>query len=241
MARLVEKFGGSSVADEEKLYAAMKKLAAHRRVGHEVVGVLSAQGGMTDALVARARQIDPACGGRELDSLLSVGEMISVSLGAMALKRLGVEAVSLAGWQAGLFTQGAHNDARVQALLNDRIERELARGAVVLVAGFQGINARVDVTTLGRGGSDTTAVALAAFLRADRCLIYTDVDGVYSADPRKDPTATKFETISYDAMLALARGGAQVLHDRCVELAKERGVVIEVRSSFSSADGTLVC
>lgn len=240
MARYVDKFGGSSVADAARLYAAARKLAAAHRAGNEVVGVLSAQAGATDALLARAREIDPDCGGRELDALLSTGELCSVSLCAMALRRLGVPAVSLSGWQAGLLTEARHGDARVLRLSSDRIEHELRAGRIVLVAGFQGVDESGDVTTLGRGGSDTTAVALAAFLHADRCRIYTDVDGVYNRDPRKFPDAVKYETLSYNAMLTLARGGAKVLHDRCVELAKQHGVVIEVCSSFQDVPGTLV-
>lgn len=241
MSRYVVKFGGSSVADAQKLYTAVRKLAALHRQGHEVIGVFSAQGKTTDALLARAREIDPDCMGRELDVLLSTGELCSVSLCAMALRRLGVDAVSLAGWQAGLLTDGAHGSARALGLQNKRIERELARGRIVLVAGFQGINADGDVTTLGRGGSDTTAVALAAFLKADICCICTDVDGVYDKDPRQFPDAKKYSHISYDDMLTLARGGAKVLHDRCVELAKQYGVQVEVRSSFTDAPGTMVC
>ena len=240
MARYVDKFGGSSVADAGRLYAAARKLAAARREGHEVVGVLSAQAGATDALLARAWEIDPDCGGRELDALLATGELCSVSLCAMALRRLGAPAVSLSGWQAGLLTDGQHGSSRVLCLTNDRIERELQAGNIVLVAGFQGVDEGGDVTTLGRGGSDTTAVALAAFLHADRCRIYTDVDGVYDRDPRKYPDAVKFETLTYNKMLTLARSGAKVLHDRCVELAKQYHVPIEVRSSFRDAPGTLV-
>ena len=240
MARYVDKFGGSSVAGAERLYAAARKLAAAHRAGNEVVGVLSAQARATDALLARAREIDPDCGGRELDALLSTGELCSVSLCAMALRRLGVPAVSLSGRQAGLLTEARHGDARVLRLSSDRIAHELRAGRIVLVAGFQGVDENGDVTTLGRGGSDTTAVALAAFLHADRCRIYTDVDGVYNRDPRKFPDAVKYETLSYNAMLTLARGGAKVLHDRCVELAKQHGVVIEVRSSFQDVPGTLV-
>lgn len=240
MARYVQKFGGSSVADARKLYAAARRLAADYRAGHEVVGVLSAQGGTTDALLAKAREIDPDCSGRELDALLSTGETCSVSLCALALKRLGLPVVGLTGWQAGLKTENLHGGARVLGLCNDRIEQELKRGNIVLVAGFQGVNDQGDITTLGRGGSDTTAVALAAFLRADRCRIFTDVDGVFDKDPRKNPDAIKYDTISYDHMLTLARGGAKVLHDRCVELAKKYGVVIEVLSSFHDLPGTLV-
>lgn len=240
MARYVIKYGGSSIADAKKLYAAARNIAALHRAGHEVVAVLSAQGNTTDALVAKAREIDPDCGGRELDALLSTGEICSVSLCAMALHRLGAPTVSLTGWQAGLQTDGAFGSARAVCLANDRIEREMTAGNVVLVAGFQGITPSGDVTTLGRGGSDTTAVALAAFLHADRCLIYTDVAGVYNKDPRRYADAIKFDTITYDEMLTLARSGAQVLHDRCVELAKQHRVVIEVRSSFASGSGTLV-
>lgn len=240
MARYVLKYGGTSVADAKRLYAAARTMAALRREGHEVVAVLSAQGGATDALLARAREIDPDCGGRELDQLLATGEICSVSLCAMALQRLGMSAVSLCGWQAGLQTEDRYGSARVLRLMGDRIERALAAGSIVLVAGFQGIDSRNDVTTLGRGGSDTTAIALAAFLHADCCRIYTDVDGVYNRDPRKYPDAVKYDVISYDNMLTLARGGAQVLHDRCVELARRYRITIEVRSAFSAGAGTLV-
>lgn len=240
MARYVLKYGGTSVADAKRLYAAARTMAVLRREGHEVVAVLSAQGASTDALIARAREIDPDCGGRELDQLLSTGEICSVSLCAMALHRLGLRAVSLCGWQAGLLTQSVHGSARVLGLQSDRIVRELETGNIVLVAGFQGIDAEGDVTTLGRGGSDTTAVALAALLHADCCRIYTDVDGVYTADPRKFPDAIKYDTMTYDEMLTLARGGAQVLHDRCVELARQKNVVIEVRSAFHEGTGTVI-
>lgn len=241
MARYVLKFGGSSVADTAKLYAAARKMAALRRQGHEVVGVLSAQGKETDRLLAMAREVDPDCSGRELDALLSTGETCSVSLCGLALRRLGVAAVGLTGWQAGLQTESLHGGARVLGLSSDRIETELQQGKIVLVAGFQGIDVLGDITTLGRGGSDTTAVALAAFLKADRCLIYTDVDGVYDKDPRSNADAVKFSVISYDRMLTMARSGAKVLHDRCVELAKQHRVVIEVLSSYQELPGTLVC
>lgn len=240
MARYVDKFGGTSVADARKLYAVARKLAALRRQGHEVIGVLSAQGAATDALLAKAREIDPDCRGRELDALLSIGELSSVTLCAMALQRLGMPAISLTGWQAGLRTDDEHGSARVLALDNDRIERELKAGNIVLVAGFQGFNAAGDITTLGRGGSDTTAVALAALLQADRCRIFTDVDGVYDKDPRLFKDAVKYTQISYDEMLTLARSGARVLHDRCVELAKRYRVPVEVCSTFQDVPGTLV-
>lgn len=206
MARVIYKFGGTSVGDTRRLYRAARRIAAAHRAGDEVVAVLSAQAGATDALLARGREIDPDCAGREADSLLSTGEQVSVSLCALALARLGVPAVSLCGWQMGLQTDGSHGSARVLGLRGDRIERELRAGRVVLAAGFQGVDAAGDITTLGRGGSDTTAVALAAFLHADLCGIYTDVDGVYDRDPRLHPDAVKYGRISYDDMLLLARG-----------------------------------
>ena len=240
MARYVYKFGGTSVADARRIYAAARKLAAARRRGNEVVGVLSARAGQTDALLALAREIDPDCSGRELDALLATGEQCSIALCAMALRRLGVPAISLSGWQAGLLTEDRYNSARVLRLVKNRIEMELKAEKIVLVAGFQGVDSGENVTTLGRGGSDTTAVALAAFLNADCCRIYTDVDGVYDRDPRIHPDAHRFERLSYDEMLTLARGGAKVLHDRSVELAKQHGVTIEVCSAFRDAAGTLV-
>jgi len=225
LARVIYKFGGTSVGDTRRLYRAARRIAAAHRAGDEVVAVLSAQAGATDALLARGREIDPDCAGREADSLLSTGEQVSVSL---------------CGWQMGLQTDGSHGSARVLGLRGDRIERELRAGRVVLAAGFQGVDAAGDITTLGRGGSDTTAVALAAFLHADLCRIYTDVDGVYDRDPRLHPDAVKYGRISYDDMLLLARGGARVLHDRCVELARREHVVLEVCSAFSDAPGTIV-
>ena len=177
---------------------------------------------------------------REMDAYLATGEQMSAALMAMVLQQMGVEAVSLSGWQAGLFSDDQFTDARVLGLRNDRIRRELEKGRAVVVAGFQAANAEGDITTLGRGGSDTTAVALAAFLGAEKCMIYTDVDGVYDKDPRLYPNAVKFDTIGYDDMLALARQGAQVLHDRCVELGKRYGVRIQVLSSFRPGSGTMV-
>lgn len=241
MSCYIIKFGGTSLGDTQRLYRAARRIAALYRAGHQVVAVLSARAGATDALLARAREIDPDCCGRELDALLATGEQVSVSLCALALGRLGIPAVSLCGWQAGLETDGCHGSARVLRLSCDRILRELKAGRVAVVAGFQGVDAHGDITTLGRGGSDTTAVALAAFLEADVCRICTDVDGVYDRDPRRYPEAVKYEVISYDDMLTLARSGARVLHDRCVELAKLYGVPIEVCSSFTETPGTLVC
>lgn len=240
MALYVQKYGGTSVADARRMYAVARKIAAVHRAGNEIVGVLSAQGGATNALIARAREIDPDCGGRELDALLATGEQCSASLCAMALGRLGIPAVSLAGWQAGIATDDTYGSAHALRLSNKRIMQELSDGKVVMVAGFQGVNTAGDITTLGRGGSDTTAVALAAFLHADRCQIYTDVDGVYNKDPNKFSDAVKYDRITYDDMLTMARSGARVLHDRCVELAKKYGVVIEVCSAFDDVPGTLV-
>ena len=235
---IVQKYGGSSLADEQRIRHAAQRVAGSVRQGDQVVVVVSAQGDTTDLLLQKltAREAQP----RELDAYLSTGEQMSAARMAMTLQELGIPAVSLTGWQAGLLTDGNHTDAQVLGLQSDRILQELNRGNTVVVTGFQGVNDRGDITTLGRGGSDTTAVALAAFLKADRCMIYTDVDGVYDQDPRRVKTARRYDTIGYDAMLTLARNGAQVLHDRCVELAREHGVVIQVLSSFRSGDGTLV-
>lgn len=218
-----------------------RKLLEAQKARHEVVAVLSAQAGETDALLSRARRIDPVASGAALDLLLSVGETSSVGLCALALRRLGADAVALTGAQAGLLTDDAHGRALPLCLTNDRIERALQSGKIVLVAGFQGIDAHGDVTTLGRGGSDTSAVALAAFLRAERCVIFTDVDGIYTADPKKDANAAKIARIGYDEMLRMAQNGAKVLHEKSVILARKYGVRVEVRSGFSDTPGTLVC
>ena len=235
---VVQKYGGSSLADGQRIRNAAQKVAQQVQWGNQVVVVVSAQGDTTDGLLQRL--ITPRPSLRELDAYLASGEQQSAALMAMALQELGIPAVSLTGWQAGLLTDECHGDARVKGLHSDRIQKELDRGKTVVVTGFQGVDASGDMTTLGRGGSDTTAVALAAFLKADRCMIYTDVDGVYDRDPRKYPDAVRFQTIGYDAMLSLARGGAQVLHDRCVELAKEHRVSIQVLSSFRPGAGTMV-
>ena len=238
---MVLKFGGSSLADSARVLGAAARTAAWVHQGNRVIVVVSAQGDTTDELLAKAKAINEQPSLREMDSYLAAGEQLSAGLMAMAIQSLGVPAVSLTGWQAGLKTDGIHGNARILALEGNRIQRELDRGKVVVVAGFQGVGPEEDVTTLGRGGSDTTAVALAAYLKADRCKIYTDVDGVYNKDPRKHPDAEKYCRISYDEMLNLTRQGAQVLHDRCVELAKQYGVQIEVLSSFRGGPGTLVC
>lgn len=237
---IVQKFGGSSLADPARIKRAARRLVHTAEQGHQTVAVVSAQGDTTDHLLAASASITSTPSARELDAYLSTGELLSAGLMAMAIEKLGHSAVSLSGWQAGIQTDSVHTDAHVLALKNDRIRRELEGGKIVIVAGFQGIDEQENITTLGRGGSDTTAVALAAFLGADRCLIYTDVDGIYDRDPRIFPDATRFDTIDYDTMLTLARGGAQVLHDRAVELAKEKGVVIQVLSSFRPGPGTIV-
>lgn len=236
----VQKFGGSSLADSARIKRAARRLIHTAQQGHQTVAVVSAQGDTTDHLLSTVAGITSAPSQRELDAYLSAGELLSAGLMAMAIEKLGHSAVSLSGWQAGILTDSVHGNARILGLQSDRIQKELDSGKIVVVAGFQGINDAGDVTTLGRGGSDTTAVALSAFLGADRCLIYTDVDGVYDRDPRIFPDATRFDTIGYDEMLQLAREGAQVLHDRAVELAKEKGVTVQVLSSFRPGPGTLV-
>lgn len=240
MARYVMKFGGTSLADAKRLYRAAEKLADLRNEGHEVIGVLSARAGETDALLARAREICPEAGGRELDALLSVGEICSSSLCALALERMGVPVVSLTGWQMGLRTDDSFQNARVLGLAGNRIFRELKQGKVILAAGFQGTDEKGNITTLGRGGSDTTAVALAAFTQAEGCIICTDVDGVYDRDPAKYPDAVKYDRLSYEQMLELCRRGAKVLHDRSVELAQKYRVPILVCSAFENQPGTVI-
>lgn len=238
--RIVQKFGGTSLMDTQRILTAAGRAAGLARQGDQVVVVVSAQGHTTDQLVAQTRDLAEQPSPREMDAYLSAGEQMSAGLMAMAIQSLGCDAVSLTGWQAGLRTDETYGNARVQGLNNRRIEEALEQGKIVVVTGFQGVNDRGDITTLGRGGSDTTAVALAAFLKADLCQIYTDVDGVYDKDPRKHPDAVKYERIGYDAMLELARQGAQVLHDRSVELGKQYRVPIQVISSFRPGDGTLV-
>ncbi len=240
MSLIVQKFGGSSVRDRTHLLRAMEIVKRAWEAGDEVVAVLSAQGDTTDELLARARELTDDAPPRELDALLATGETASTALGAIALHTLGVPAVSLSGWQAPILTDGVHGGASVTAVGAERIRRELAAGRVVLAAGFQGVDEAGDVTTLGRGGSDTSAVALAAFLSAERCVIYTDVDGVYTTDPRVCPTARRLESVSYDHMLRLAACGAQVLHDRSVALAARYGTVLEVRSCEPESIGTRI-
>ena len=240
MALIVQKFGGSSVADRDRVFNVARIVAATRKAGTDVVVVVSAQGDTTDDLIAKAAEITSEPSRREMDMLLASGEQISIALLAMALSVLGVQAVSLTGWQAGFITDRAYSKARIRRLDTERVESEMARNRVVVVAGFQGMNRLEDITTLGRGGSDTSAVALAAALHADRCQIYTDVEGVYTADPRKVPGARKLEQITFDEMLELASLGAQVLNNRSVELAKKYGVELEVLSSLNPVPGTIV-
>ena len=236
----VQKFGGTSVADGERIRHAAEIAARTYDRGDDVVVVVSAQGDTTDVLLEKAAELAPAPNCRELDMLLTTGEQVTAALMAMCLEEMGYPAVSLTGWQAGVLTTAVHGEARILRIHTSRLLRELYRGRIVIVAGFQGVSANGEITTLGRGGSDTTAVALAAALGANRCQIFTDVDGVYTADPRKNLEAVKLREISYDKMLAMARSGAQVLHDRCVELAKEHGIVLEVLSAFEDTEGTIV-
>lgn len=240
MSMIVQKFGGSSVADKERLFNVAGIISDAYRSGDRVVVVVSAQGDTTDDLLAKAAEISDSPSKRELDMLLSTGEQISASLLAIALGTMRIPVVSLNAWQVGISSDSNYSNAKIKKIDTERLFRELDGGKVVIVTGFQGINKFDDVTTLGRGGSDTTAVALAAVLKADRCQIYTDVDGVYTADPRKVPSAKKLKEISYDEMLELASLGAQVLHNRSVEMAKKYHVELEVLSSFEKISGTVV-
>ena len=241
MARVVQKFGGSSVADAESIRRIAQRVAATRQAGHDVVIVVSAMGDTTDDLLDLAKQVSPDPPGRELDMLLTAGERISAALLAMAINDNGAVAVSYTGSQAGVITTAAHGDARIIDITPGRILSSLEQGDVVIVAGFQGVAQDTkDITTLGRGASDTTAVALAAALGADHCEIYTDVDGVFSADPRIVPQARHLDRVCYDDMMELAACGAKVLHLRCVEYARREHVPVHVRSSFSERPGTWV-
>ena len=237
---IVQKYGGSSLADIGRLQAAAKRVCLLAQQGAQVVVVVSAQGDTTDDLIQKAAAVNPRGNPREMDAFLAAGEQLSAGLMAMTLGAMGLPAVSLAGWQAGLATDSVHGNARILQLKGDRIQKELQKGNVVVVAGFQGVNDANDITTLGRGGSDTTAVALAAFLGANLCQIFTDVDGVYDRDPRLFPDAIRYGRLSYEKMLRLVANGAQVLHDRSVEMARDHGISVEVLSSFTGAPGTIV-
>ena len=241
MSLIVQKFGGSSVRDYAHLLRMARIVKSRVDEGDDVVVVLSAQGDTTDGLLQKAKEISESPSPRELDMLLSAGEQMSAALGAMTLRSIGVEAVSLCAWQIPIETDGTHGNAEIELIDTARIRKELAEGHVVVAAGFQGVDERGDVTTLGRGGSDTSAVALAAALKADELVIYTDVDGIFSSDPRICPNAVRRTRISYDDMLLLARKGAQVLHDRSVAMAAERGVPIVVRSCGEKSEGSVVC
>ncbi len=240
MKLIVQKFGGTSVANTERIFNVARIVTDTYKKGCNVVVVVSAQGDTTDDLIAKAHEIDPNPSKREMDVLLSTGEQISIALLAMAISKLGFPVISLTGRQAGFLTDSNHSKARIKKVDTERIEKELDQRKIVVVAGFQGMNRYDDITTLGRGGSDTSAVALAAELKADLSQIYTDVDGVYTADPRIVRSATKLEEISFDEMLELASCGAQVLHNRSVEMAKKYNVNLEVLSSLENKPGTKV-
>lgn len=240
MAIIVQKFGGSSVADAAKVENVANRVVETYREGNSVVVVVSAQGDTTDDLIEKAHEINKNPSKREMDMLLSSGEQISIALLAMAIEKIGVPVVSLTGWQAGFATNSNAGNARINKINTERIMAELDQKKIVIVAGFQGLDKYDNITTLGRGGSDTSAVAIAAAIRADKCEIYTDVDGVYTADPRIAPNAVKLDEITYDEMLDLASLGANVLHNRSVEMAKKYGVRLEVKSSFKKVEGTIV-
>ena len=240
MALIVQKFGGSSVRDRDRIFNVARIVSNTRKAGNDVVVVVSAQGDTTDDLIEKAKEITHNPSAREMDMLLATGEQISIALLTMALNELGCNAISLTGWQAGFRTDRAYTKARITRLETERISSELERNRVVVVAGFQGLNKSDDITTLGRGGSDTSAVAIAAALHADRCQIFTDVEGVYTADPRKVRNTRKLQEITFDEMLELASLGAQVLNNRSVELAKKYNVELEVLSSLNPVPGTVV-
>lgn len=240
MSLIVQKFGGTSVRDAERVMNVAKIVTDTYAKGNDVVVVVSAQGDFTDVLVAKQEEINPNASRREKDMLLAAGEQISIALLAMAIEKLGYHAVSLLGWQAGFETSSAHTSARIKRVDPSRIKAALDKRNIVIVAGFQGLSRYGDITTLGRGGSDTSAVAIAAAMHADLCQIYTDVEGVFTADPRKVPNASKLKEISYDEMLELATLGAQVLNNRSVEMAKKYNIELEVLSSLTRAPGTIV-
>jgi len=240
MARIVQKFGGTSVGDVERIKKVAERIKAFREEGHELVIVVSARAGVTNELIARAKAVCAEPSDRELDMLLAIGEQETIALTAMALHGVGVAAVSYTGAQAGIFTDKVHTKAKITTINAKPIIKDLEAGRVVIVAGFQGINDEGQITTLGRGGSDLTAIALAAAVHADKCEIYTDVDGVYTADPRVVKNARKLDEISYDEMLELASSGSKVMQSRSVEFASKYGVVFEVRSSFNHNPGTIV-
>ena len=237
---IVQKYGGSSLCDGEKICNAARRAAKLQGEGNEIVVVVSAQGDTTDLMIEKAAQINRHRAAREMDAYLAAGEQMSAGLLAMAIGALGCGAVSLTGWQAGIHTDGVHGNAKILRVDTLRIRKELDAGKIVVVAGFQGVDSDGDITTLGRGGSDTTAVALAAYLQADCCQIFTDVDGVYDRDPRIFRDAVRFARISYEKMMALIENGAQVLHDRSVEFAREFKIPVEVLDAATGQPGTIV-
>lgn len=240
MALIVQKFGGTSVRDAQRIDNVAEIITSAYKDGNDVVAVVSAQGDTTDDLIAKAAEVNQRPSKREMDMLLSSGEQISAALLAMAIERMGYPVVSLLGWQAGFDTTSDYGNARIKRIDASRVRKELDKRRIVIITGFQGVNRYGDMTTLGRGGSDTSAVAMAAAMHADLCQIYTDVDGVYTADPRKIPGAKKLSCITYDEMLELASLGAQVLHNRSVEMAKKYNIELEVLSSLTKARGTIV-
>lgn len=240
MSLIVAKFGGTSVATAERVKNVAARLVQRKRCGDQVVAVVSAMGKTTDDLLSMAMQVNPNPPAREMDTLLSTGEMVSMAMLAMAVSALGEKAISMSGRQVGIVTDGRHGKASIREIHAERITEALRQDHIVIVAGFQGIDAAGDITTLGRGGSDTTAVAIAAGIGADVCEIYTDVDGVYTADPRVAPLAQKLDVVSYEEMLEMAAAGAGVLHKRCVEFARNFNVTIHCRSAFNNEQGTLV-
>lgn len=240
METLVLKFGGSSLADNEKLNIVANKIINFYNKGNRVVVIVSAQGKTTDKLIKEAKELSSEPDKREMDVLLSTGEQISISKLAILLKELGYSAISLTGWQAGIYTSNTNEEAKIEYINTAKINQELEKNNIVIIAGFQGINDKKDITTLGRGGSDTSAVAVAAALKADHCYIFSDVEGIYSTDPNKIPEAQKIDELSYDEMLDLSNEGAKVLHNRCVEIAQKYNVLIETGSTFNNNVGTQI-
>ena len=240
MPLIVQKYGGTSVGNPERITNVAKRLLETQRAGNSVIAVVSAMSGVTDALIKLAREVSSKPTEREMDVLLSTGEQTTMALTAMAIQSMGGKAVSLTGAQAGIVTNGVHTKAKISNVTPDQIKKHLGEGSIVIVAGFQGETSEGDITTLGRGGSDLTAIALASAVDADACQIFTDVDGVYTCDPRVVPTARKIDTISYDEMLEMASSGSKVMQSRSVEFAKKFGVTFEVRSSFNNNPGTIV-
>ncbi len=240
METIVLKFGGSSLADNIKLNIVANKIIDFYNKQNKIIVVVSAQGKTTDGLIKEAKELSYEPDEREMDVLLSTGEQVSISKLAILLKRLGYNAISLTGWQAGIYTSNTNGEAKIEYINTERIKQELDNNNIVIVAGFQGINNQKDITTLGRGGSDTTAVAIAAAIKADHCYIFSDVDGVYSTDPNKITDAKKIEELSYDEMLDLSNEGAKVLHNRCVEIAQKYNVLIETGSTFNNNIGTQI-